>query len=149
MPEPQQRGIQATSATYPTAHSNAGSLTHWARPGIKPETSWFLVRFVNHCAMKWTPLFFLNRNLNPPPLPTPPKGHDHYKLGAGIIWWTLNRENNKTRTYQIPGKGIPAQLSSFHRAGIINLTIIGWMDSTLGTERWHLKWVLVLKRAIG
>ena len=28
MPEPQQRGIQAASLTYTTAHSNAGSLTH-------------------------------------------------------------------------------------------------------------------------
>jgi len=27
-PESQQRGIRATSATYTTAHGNAGSLTH-------------------------------------------------------------------------------------------------------------------------
>ena len=27
-PQPQQRGIQTASATYSTAHSNAGSLTH-------------------------------------------------------------------------------------------------------------------------
>ena len=31
---------------YTTAHSNAGSLIHWARAGIEPETSWILVRFV-------------------------------------------------------------------------------------------------------
>ena len=30
---------------YDTAHSNARSLTHWARPGIEPGTSWL----VNHC----------------------------------------------------------------------------------------------------
>ena len=36
---PQQYQIQATSATYATAYSNAGSLTHWARPGIKPASS--------------------------------------------------------------------------------------------------------------
>jgi len=53
-PQPQQCGIQAASATYTTAHSNTGSLTHWARPGIEPATSWFLVRFVNHCATKGT-----------------------------------------------------------------------------------------------
>ena len=29
----------------PQLTGNAGSLTHWARPGIKPETSWFLVGF--------------------------------------------------------------------------------------------------------
>ena len=47
-PMPQQRRIQATSATYTTAHGNARSLTHRVRPGIKPTTSWLLVRFVNH-----------------------------------------------------------------------------------------------------
>ena len=33
--------------TYTTAHSNTRSLTHWARPGIEPTTSWFLVRFIS------------------------------------------------------------------------------------------------------
>ena len=28
-------------------HSNTRSLTHWARPGIKSTTSWFLVRFTS------------------------------------------------------------------------------------------------------
>ena len=32
--------------TYTAAHSNAKSLTHWARPGIEPTSSWVLVRFV-------------------------------------------------------------------------------------------------------
>ena len=32
-------GIQATSATYTTAHSNARSSTLWARPGMEPATS--------------------------------------------------------------------------------------------------------------
>ena len=30
-----------------TAHGKARSLTYWARPGIKPETSWLLVGFVS------------------------------------------------------------------------------------------------------
>ena len=47
MPQPQQFGIWATSATYTTAPSNAGSLTHWARPGIEPASSWILVSFVS------------------------------------------------------------------------------------------------------
>ena len=34
---------------------NAGSFTHWARPGIEHATSWFLVRFVNHRATMGTP----------------------------------------------------------------------------------------------
>ena len=47
MPELQQHGIRAMSVTHTTAHGNTRSLTHWARPGIEPATSWFLVRFVN------------------------------------------------------------------------------------------------------
>ena len=43
MPQPQQLQIWATSATYTTAHSNAGSLTHWARPGMEPMSSWIPV----------------------------------------------------------------------------------------------------------
>ena len=37
--QPQQRGIRATSSTYPTAHGNGGSLTQGTRSGIKPTTS--------------------------------------------------------------------------------------------------------------
>ena len=47
MPQSQQRQIQAASATYTTAHSNAGSLAHWTGPGIKPVSLWLLVRFVS------------------------------------------------------------------------------------------------------
>ena len=43
-------GIRATSVTYTTAHGNAGSLTHWTRPGIKLTSSWILVGFLSHCA---------------------------------------------------------------------------------------------------
>ena len=46
MPQPQQRRIWATSATYTIAHSKARSLTHWVRPGTEPTSSWILVRFV-------------------------------------------------------------------------------------------------------
>ena len=45
--QPQQLGIWAMSETYTTAHGNARSLTDWARPGIRPTTSWFLVGFVS------------------------------------------------------------------------------------------------------
>ena len=47
MPEPRQLRIWAASASYTTAHGNAGSLTHWIRTGIKPASSWILVRFVS------------------------------------------------------------------------------------------------------
>ena len=46
LPRPQQLGIWATSVTYTTAHSNTESLTHWARPGIEPASSWLLARFI-------------------------------------------------------------------------------------------------------
>ena len=32
---------------HTTAHSNAGSLTHWTGPGIELASSWILVRFVS------------------------------------------------------------------------------------------------------
>ena len=35
------------SATYTTACSNTGSLTHQARPEVEPASSWILVRFVS------------------------------------------------------------------------------------------------------
>ena len=52
----QARGqIGATAASLHQSHSNVGSLTHWARPGIKPTCSWVLVGFVNHWATTGTP----------------------------------------------------------------------------------------------
>jgi len=33
--------------TCTTADGNAGSLTHWARPGIEPAFSWMIVRFIS------------------------------------------------------------------------------------------------------
>ena len=45
-PQPQQKWIPATSATYTAAHSSARALTRWVRPGIIPACSWMLVRFV-------------------------------------------------------------------------------------------------------
>ena len=61
MPQPKPCQIRSASATYTKALSNARSLTHWARPGIEPETSWFLVGFIFCCTMTGTPLCpFLN-----------------------------------------------------------------------------------------
>ena len=46
-PMPQPRRIWAATATYTTAHSNARSLTHSARPGIELVSLWMLVRFLS------------------------------------------------------------------------------------------------------
>ena len=54
VPQPQQCGIQVTSASYTTVRSSARSLTHWARPGIEPAICWFLVKFVS--AAPWQEL---------------------------------------------------------------------------------------------
>ena len=43
-------------STHMTAHGNAGSLTQWARPGIRPASSWILVEFVNRSSTKGTPV---------------------------------------------------------------------------------------------
>ena len=46
-PMPQQVRVRAKSVTSTTAHSNTGSPTHWARPGINPQSSCMLIRFVS------------------------------------------------------------------------------------------------------
>ena len=58
MPQPQQRGIWAASATNTTGHGNAGS--HWARPGIEPASFWMLVGFINRWATMGTPTFSIH-----------------------------------------------------------------------------------------
>ena len=46
-PQQQQHQKQATSAAYTAACGNAGSLTHGARPGIEPASSWTLCQVLN------------------------------------------------------------------------------------------------------
>ena len=62
-PQPQPCGIWATSATYIRAPGNTRSLTHWARPGIKPTSSWILVGFVTTEA-RWELLFCFFQTLH-------------------------------------------------------------------------------------
>ena len=54
----QQHWIWAISATYAVDYGNAESLTHWARPGIEPASSWTLVRFSTHWAITRTPISY-------------------------------------------------------------------------------------------
>ena len=60
-PQLQQLQIQAASATYTTAHSNARYLTGWARPEMEPVSSWILIRF-NSAEPWWetppSPIFY-------------------------------------------------------------------------------------------
>ena len=76
-PQPQPHQIPATSATYTAAHGNARSLTHWVRPGMEPETSWFLVGFISGAPQWELRLFFIFfstffQSLFPPVLATLP-----------------------------------------------------------------------------
>ena len=48
-------GDPSLVSTYTTAHSITGTLAHWAQPGIESESSWILVRFLNHWATTGTP----------------------------------------------------------------------------------------------
>ena len=59
-PMPQQRQIQAVSATYTTAHHNNGSFNTLskARPGIEPASSWIWVRFLS-TEPRWEAPFFI------------------------------------------------------------------------------------------
>ena len=59
-PEPQQHQIRAASENYTIVHANTGSLTHWARPGIEPATSWFLVWFISNAPWRELPYFFID-----------------------------------------------------------------------------------------
>ena len=52
IPPPQQHGIWTTSATYTTAHGNAGSLTPWVRPGMEPASSPTLCQALNPLSHK-------------------------------------------------------------------------------------------------
>ena len=55
----QARGlIGAVAAGLHHSHSNAGSLTHWARPEIESATSWFLVGFVSAAPWQELLIFF-------------------------------------------------------------------------------------------
>ena len=72
--QPQQCRIWAVSVNYATIHGNAGSSTHWARPGIEPTSSWILDRFSHHWAMIGTLIEFFNWSLPPQQASWSPSG---------------------------------------------------------------------------
>ena len=52
--QPQQHRIRAVSAAYTKAHGNTKSLSHWARPRIKPASPWLLVGCIS-TEPQWDP----------------------------------------------------------------------------------------------
>ena len=51
-PQPQKHA----SVIYTTAHGNAGFMTHWARPGIEPTSSWILIGFTSFVPQRELPI---------------------------------------------------------------------------------------------
>ena len=49
--------IGAAPASLHYSHSNAGSLTHWGRPGMEPASSWILVRLLSAAPQQELPPF--------------------------------------------------------------------------------------------
>ena len=73
------------SVTYTTAHSKAGSLTHWSRPGTEPTSSRILVRFITS-EPRWefrVDSSFLEMILKPNICLT------IVQLLQNLIWWKL------------------------------------------------------------
>ena len=98
MPQSQKCQIQAASATYVTAYDNARSLTHWARSGIKPETSWRLVRFLTCWAMMGNSLLYEWYIQVPSTVPGTQEAHNNYLLN----------EQRNGNTNAKKSKGVPA-----------------------------------------
>ena len=57
-PQPQQHGIWAAPATYTTALSTTGSLTHWPKQGIESSSSQILVGLISTEPQWKLPIFF-------------------------------------------------------------------------------------------
>ena len=86
--------MQDPSCICDLSHSNARSLTNWARLGVEPASSWMLVRFINHWAMMGTPKVTFkwsfskcwNLDLNPSRLFSKPGATNCYPmLSVGLI----------------------------------------------------------------
>ena len=91
---PQQRqqfGIQGACVTYTIAQRNAGSLTHWARSGMEPASSWILVGFITGEPWRELPVFALFKDLIKGFKIIPwDSSLDHTSLR--VLWiWTLPR----------------------------------------------------------
>ena len=121
MPEPQQRGIRAASVIYTRVQGNARSLIHWARAGIEPATSWFLVGFVNNCSTTGTPV--------------------EASLMRIKLQWIFSSQTNCLQDYQVPTdchNDPEALVRSLCRAGLLGRfrcrVKILWRIMILGDE---------------
>ena len=95
-----QNPSRALSETYTTVHSNAGSLTHWGRPGIEPESSWMLritttepqQELPGHCFKSMEELYLC-------PGGKPDAG---FELRYSSTIWNFDTGDSEARTKQSP-----------------------------------------------
>ena len=90
---------RSPSATYTTVHGNAGSLIHWARPGIEPASLWILVlnSFLSHNRNSYFGSFFKELYIllmwSRCSIPGEMKAHVHVKMWTWIrtdLWKTTS-----------------------------------------------------------
>ena len=102
----QARGrIGAVAAGH--SHSNTTSLTHWARPGIQPASSWTLVRFVIAKPQREPSNIFKDNLLGP--MSSPPDVQFKYVV-FDVFWITLLPPH---LPWVLPELWIPASDHSF------------------------------------
>ena len=121
--QPQEHQIWAGSATYTTAHSNTGSLIHWARPGVKCASSWILLRFIS-TEPRWElwnlGIYSLDcKTINEQATESPV----NTQMIMSQVWWAgaldKSRRKNCLVVYQVweDGRGsvlVPHWLSTWH-----------------------------------
>ena len=61
---PQIWASSHSNSRQPTAHGNSIALTHWARPGTEPESSWLPVGFITDEPQRELPQIFNNRKFS-------------------------------------------------------------------------------------
>ena len=138
MPDP-----SPTSATYTTAHSNAGSLTHWARPGIKPESSWILVRFVTTEPWLKLPRDTVLLSVKSIVATDLEIGNVFHRQNDLILILTHQRpEDTDWKKFMKPG----VTLSSFRKFGLWNLHFCSNMDSLSEKSFPWQTWKQILKQ---
>ena len=112
-PTPHPHRIPAASATYTTAHSNTRPLTHWARLGIEPTSSWMLIRFINRWAMMGTMFRYIKSS------------RQSYEVGTKWSpFYTKKPRHRKVKTLRsgIQFEAVwPESISSFNHYNIIPL----------------------------
>ena len=137
------------SGTYTTTHGNAGSLIHWARPGIEPKTSWFLIGFVSTVPWRALPILALLNGQNC-------TIEDWLKWGMVLKGIGENRQGDKWGGFfRIPPVMRVAWISRwkeakrYERVWVFHRTwwMIRWLEESRVIPRFHV-WAAGLARML-